>query len=236
MVKRKAFYVFLINSLCLMFILLNFSIPVSALEIATEEIDKNLENEFLSNIAIELLEDDENIKSISCFDISKDGLIILCSENSTEKTICVYNNDMSFKYGYTLTGSGKVGCEFNDNSDVVIYFIRSDIAITLDEKANCIDIHSIPATSNNNDYLNNEVFAKSQNFQHKEYELTNDGILKILSPDYTKLVVKNADNEVTVIFEASKTEIIIKFLLIAFLISALLVIILWNIKYRKTNK
>lgn len=233
MIKRKVFYVFLISPLCLIFILLNFSGTVSALEIATEDIDENLKNKFLSNIAIQLVEDDKNIKSLSCFDISKDGLIMLCSEDSTKKYICVYNNDMSFKYGYTFTSSGKVGCEFNYNGDVVIYFIRSDIAIVFDKKANCIDMHNIPATSDNNDYLNREVFVKNRAFQDKEYELTNDGIFKILSPYYTKLVSKNSDNEVFVIFEVSKTETIIKILFISFLILALLIIILWNIKSRK---
>ena len=212
-----------------------FSSTVTALEIATEKIEENLKNEFLSNIAIELVENDKSLKSLSCFDISEDGLIMLCGENSTEKTICVYNSDMSFKYGYTFTSSGKVGCEFNDNSDVVVYFIRSDIAIVFDQKANCIDIYGIPTTSDNNDYLNHEVFAKSRAFQDKKYALTNDGIFKIL-PDYTELVVKNSDNVVSTIFEVPKTEIIIKILFILFWVLALLIIIFWNVKFRKKIK
>ena len=82
-----------------------------------EDHNKDL-TEYADDIELTYLQDEPSKKEISCFDVNKHENIALGFENSEKKTVCVYNNNFEFLYGYSFNYSGSFQLELDDSNNL----------------------------------------------------------------------------------------------------------------------
>ena len=149
-------------------------------EFETEEMSKNDIEVFLDNVNLFLFNTEPLKRPIKCFDVNEQGLIAIGTEEGNDKTISIYSDNGSFQYGYRFQSNGSYGVELN-NEDLKIYFVRSDVAISISLSGEIKNVSKICDTSENNTYWNHYVRATSRNTREYQYVLKNDiGILEYL--------------------------------------------------------
>lgn len=94
----------------------------------TEEMAQDKQEEFLHNIDMVFRTTIPERRAIDCFDVNDDGLIAMGSHEWNKKTVSIYDSDGEFKCAYCFNSSGDIGVEW-DGDDLIIYFVRSDVAI-----------------------------------------------------------------------------------------------------------
>lgn len=200
----------------------------------TENMSPKEQKLFLSNMKITLLDTDVKSESMSCFDVSDEGLVALGFINNT---ICVYNHNGDFKYGYSFDCSGSFGVEWDDEN-LLVYFVRSDIAVLLDNSATCLEIKEISNSIQNNTYWNHTVFAEKRLIGKDKFEIKNDlGILNIFTTSYSKLVKTNENGIETVIYDISnhyRLKVLLMLFGIILFIIIVVCVIIKQIKKTKT--
>lgn len=199
-------YFFII--LLLLFLLTNTGIEVLAMDtgFTTEALPKSNIETFIKNINISILPNEPKKKAIECFDINDNGLIAIGYSDSDNKTVCIYTSNGDFQYGYNFKCSGKFGIELDENT-LNIYFVRSDIAITVNPNGEIEGILQIQDTIENNSYWNNSVFLTRRNTDNNEYILKNDmGIFNIFTSSYSQLIALNANGEESIIYDVNSAQ------------------------------
>ncbi len=192
---------------------------------STEELNFEKQQTFLSNIDISLLDSDSDIRSkfIVCFDVSENGLIALGFADSTNKSVCIYNPDFKFKYGYSFNSSGSFGIEW-DNNNLIIYFVRSDVAASFDKSGACTEIKAIRNTSLNNSYWNNNVFSLKRQVGDDQYIIKNNmSVFSYFGSSYSQLIKIDKNGLETILYDVSGAKIIRT--VIAFLVAIIIFII-----------
>lgn len=173
---------------------------------STENINFNVQQTFLSNINLHLITDEPKKSAITCFDVNDNELIAVGSEKSTKKTVSVYASDGTFKYGYTFNCSGEFGVEWDDNN-IIIYFVRSDIAALFDETGTNLELKKIQDTTDNNSYWNHSVYSTQRSVNEKQYNMKNNmGLFNIFAPSYSQLIKTETDGNIVTIYDASSTH------------------------------
>lgn len=214
-------------SIIIIILALNSNVNIIAMTtgFATEELDFKKQQMFLSNVDISLLDSDADIRSkfIVCFDVNENGLIALGFADSTNKSVCVYSSDFTFKYGYSFNSSGSFGIEW-DKNNLIIYFVRSDVAASFDERGICTEIKSIRNTSENVSYWNNTVFSKKRQVGDDQYIIKNDmGIFSYFGSSYSQLIKIDENGEEIILYDVSDAKIVRT--IIAFLAVIILLVI-----------
>lgn len=143
---------------------------------------------------MELLKTKPADSFIECFDVSPSGLIAFAFDSDKTKTVCIYDSDMVFQYGYRFSAYGSYGVEWVDDR-LTIYIVRSAMAVTVDDNGNITDVRATEQSPQNNSYLSDEVLNTSRKTADGTYSLENNGgVLSVLfSSSYSKLVF--TDNE-----------------------------------------
>ncbi len=180
----------------------------------TEPMVGDAAEEFLS--AIELVGRNNEIKDrpIQCFDVSDDGLIAVGFKYSGWKIINVYTSTGVLKYGYQFKTPGDFGVEWGGNV-LYIHFVRSDIALAVDESANVLHVSKIEQTSENNAYWYHILGSKECVVGNTRYTLENSmGPLNLIISTYSKLVIESADGGRTVIYDAGQAHMVRTILII----------------------
>ncbi len=193
-------------------------------------------NTFLGNVEISMLTDEPSMKAIECFDVNEDGLIAIGHASSEAKTIAVYTQDGTFQYGYKFNAMGTFGVEW-DEDKLMIYFVRSDIALCVNSTGKVESISKIQDTTENNSYWNNYVFSTKRSVGGTEYRIRNDmGILNLFASSYSRLIAVNPDGEETILYDVNTTQFIKMLVLFVGVIVWITLIILSLIKWIKTNR
>ena len=222
-------------SVIIMILFMNSIISAFAMEdnFATEELSKNTKETFLSNVDIFVITAEEKDKPISCFDVNSDGCIVLGFYDTDRKKVCVYNNEGVFKYGYSFKCSGTFGVGWS-GENITIYFVRSDVAATFDESAECLQAKKIENTIDNNSYWNHMVFASKKNAGKKEYYLRNRmGVLNLFASSYSQLVEIDEEGKESVIYNVNDSyfmKLMIKVVLVIIMILVIILSIIWRYK------
>lgn len=232
----KMFYIILIISI----LLSNES--VSALTIntglSTEKMDCKDQKIFLSNIHMCLLKEEINKNEIKCFDVNDDGIIAVGLNNGIKKAVNIYTSNGIFKYGYTFDCSGSFGIEW-DKDNLIIYFVRSDVAASFDATGNCIKLEKIKNTIDNNSYWNHNVFSTTRKVNDAEYIIKNNmGILNFFATGYSQLVKKDVNGVETIIYDFNEKYLlrtIVFICIIAIFVLIVVIIILREFKKLKAN-
>ncbi|SEW32783.1 hypothetical protein [[Clostridium] fimetarium] len=169
----------------------------------TESMNSEKQKLFKSNINIISLHSYVKTNPIVCFDVNNDGLIALGFDDDSHKTICVYNPDGEFIYGYSFESSGSFGVEW-DGGNILIYFVRSDVAALFNSSATCLELKMISNSTENNTYWNHTVFEKKRIVGKNEYEIKNDlGILNIVLPSYSQLIKTDENGIKTMLYNVN---------------------------------
>lgn len=208
-VKMKYISCFL--AVLLVFLLLiGFNIESIALNIgfATESLPSENAKKVVKNVNISVLHEEPDKQSIECFDVNENGLIAIGCESFDDKTVAVYSNDGVFQYGYKFETSGSFGVEW-DNDILVIYFVRSDIAIAVDSGGNVDSVLKISNTIENNSYWNHSVFSKTRQVGNDNYIIKNDmGFFNWFASSYSQLVKIDSNGESHVLYDVNSAQML----------------------------
>ncbi|MBQ4283115.1 MAG: hypothetical protein IJB96_04215 [Lachnospira sp.] len=173
----------------------------------TEMLSEEDKKTFLNNIKISYLECESKKDAIECFDVNEKGLIVLGHETSNDKKICIYTSEGEFQYGCSFECTGKFGVEF-DGDNVIIYFVRSDVAVEINSKGEVENVLKIQDTIENNSYWNNSVFQNKRTQVDREYVLKNDmGILNLLASSYSQLVIIDNSGNEEIIYDVNSEQL-----------------------------
>lgn len=198
--RLSAFLLFLI-------VIVNIKVTIFAMDtgFTTENIPNEKINTFLDNVSIKILEEEPQGISIECYDINKNGMFAIGAERFKQKKIAVYNIEGVFQYGVTFESSGTFYLELTDDNMLLIYFVRSDIAVSVNSKGEVEEVLKIPDTLDNNRYWR-YIQAPKKKVGETQYILKNDmGVLNIFATSYSQIVAVDAEGNETVIFDANTT-------------------------------
>lgn len=225
---------FLISLLLIAFLRTIPSVNAINTGFLTDILSTEEKEDIISNISLTLLKTEPNKNAITCFDISKNGLIAIVQDDSDKKIICVYSSEGVFQYGYSVKTMGSLGIEW-DEQYVNIYFVRSSIIVSVDQNGEIQDIYDVPKTKENNRYYNEFISAAEKTVNDTEYILTNEGLSKVLASSYTKLIVRDIDGNENTIYDVSekKNQSIIAYCIIFVTIAVVILLTTGNKQIKK---
>ena len=122
----------------------------------TDELPEKVQNQFVENIELRLIETEPTKSSVVCFDVNENQMIAVGQKSSDRKIICVYSSDGIFQYGYTFNCSGDFGVEW-DKDNLNIYFVRSDVVISVSPGGEILDVLEVTNSIENNSYVNHFI-------------------------------------------------------------------------------
>ncbi len=175
---------------------------------SAEELSEQTKTSFISNINILPIDEEPVKKSINCFDVNSNYLIAIGQKTSgSRKTICVYSNEGVFQYGYSFNCSGDFGVEW-DEENLNIYFVRSDIIISLDSDGNISDIKAVQDTIDNNAYRNSLLNSTNRVVGETTYLIENDmGMLNWIASSYSQIIVKESTGSESIIYDVNSMQL-----------------------------
>ena len=225
--------------LLLIFLLTNGVVEVLATNMgfSTEVLPEDDIDTFLKNINISFFEDEPSKTGIKCFDVNENGVIAIGCSSSDIKTVCIYTNDGDFQYGYRFNCSGDFGVElYNDN--LIVYFVRSDVAIMVNSMGKVESILKIKNTSENNYYWNHFVFSTKRKVGDMEYMLRNDmGVFNLFALSYSQLWKTDATGNEQLIYDANSTQLFyVLMMFFGVLVSVGVVAVIITKEFRKKGK
>ena len=201
-----------------------------------ENMEHSEQEKFLSNIDLRLVTEEPEISSIECFDVNHNELVAVGSKNLSKRIVSVYAPDGKFKYGYTFECDGDFGIEWDDNN-IIIYFVRSDVAALFDEMGNNLEMQTIQDTMDNDSYWNHFVFSKQRTINGNKYTMRNNGLLYFFSSSYSQLIKTDTQGNVKIIYDNSVAytiEFIIKVIgVILFVALVVFIVVFQFFKQRK---
>ena len=188
---------------------------------STEPLSEADKNNFLSNANISILDTEPKKEAIECFDVNEEGMIAIGSGGSVEKTIAIYDMAGSFQYGYKFNTYGSFGVEWDKNK-IIIYFVRSDVAVALSSAGEVESILKILDTSENNSYWNSFVLSPKRTVGRYEYILKNDmGVLNFFTSSYSQLVAIDSAGESNVLYDVNLDQMYKTILIFAAVVLAI---------------
>ena len=99
------------------------------------------------------------------------------------------------------------GVEFAKN-DLVIYFVRSNVAMAVNHMGEVVEIQEIQNTPENNSYWNNHVLSNSRKIGDTEYSLKNNfGIFNVFASSYSQLIVREANGEERILYDVNSAQL-----------------------------
>lgn len=203
----------------------------------TDRVDENDKQIFISNIDLSLIREEPEKNTITCFDISESGLIAVGTKNLNKKLVMVYTSDGHFEYGYEFNCSGSFGIEW-DAENIIIYFVRSDIAASFDKAGDNVELKKIQNTIENTSYWNNDVFCTQRTINNSLYYMNNEnGLFSIAMPSYSQITKVDSDGNSEIIYTCGNNQVlkfvIIFIIIVVFVILITKVVFLQFIKLKK---
>lgn len=194
--------------ICILLVVISGMIAVSAADIAfsTESLEQEEIETILSNINITKLSNEPSKKVIQCFSVNTDGTIAVGCGSYNKKTVCIYNSEGIFQYGYSFQTAGSFGIELKEDI-LYIYFVRSDIALAIDPDGQINSVTRIQNTVENNSYWNHSVFSTKISTEQYEYVIKNNlGIFNVFASSYSLLTKTDVYGNETVIYDVNNTQ------------------------------
>lgn len=173
---------------------------------STSEMSAKEQHIFLSNVNLSLIYDEPQKSTITCFDVSKSGLIAIGFASAENKYISVYDTTGKFQYGYIFNCNQTFGVQW-DNANLIIYFVRSDVAASFSPDGTNVELKEIEDTIDNNSYWNHFVFSKEKTIDGNKYILKNNmGVLNIFASSYSQLLRTDSNGNETVLYDVSTAQ------------------------------
>lgn len=105
---------------------------------STDELTDETKFTFLNNINFIRINAEPQKRKIECFDVGYNNVAVGFSE-SDNKTVCIYNTQGEFQYGYRFKTNGEFAVVL-DEYNLTICFVRSDILIKVNSYGDIIDV------------------------------------------------------------------------------------------------
>lgn len=232
-IKRNSLFLLI----ALIPVLLTSTIPANALNTGFDTYEKPAEEKasFISNINLSLITEEPAKKSIECFAVSDNHMIAVGQENlgmSRKKTVSVYSSDGVFQYGYTFGCYGAFGLEW-DNENLNIYFVRSDVILSVTPSGEVLDALEIQDTKHSNAHMNDLLNSNKRKIGDTEYALQIDlGFLRFLATSHSKVIATNENGETSVIYDATEAHLLETSLFAIYLSFFLVAFIVYAIRYK----
>lgn len=220
LLKRKYLLAILIFTLCIF----TSTVQGKAMNtgFSTNELSKEEQESFISNINITLLTAEPAKKNILCFDVNESGLVAIGQVGSNRKVLCVYNAEGAFLYGYTFNCTGTFVAEWNSEY-LNIYFVRSDVIISLDSDGNILDIKEVQNTIDNNAHNNTLLYSTSRIVGDTTYLVRNDmGIFNWVATSYSQIIAMDTNGVEHIIYDVPSPqpgEIVVSLIVILIFVS-----------------
>ena len=204
----------------------------------TEQLnDKDIEI-VLKSLKLSTLVEEPERQAIKCFDVDKNGNIAIGFGDTIEKTVCIYDNDAVFQYGYTFKTTGDFGVEFC-GGNLNLYLVRSDIFISINLLGEVERIVKITNSQHNNSYWNNCVFAARKTVGEVDYLVRNEmGALNFFASSYSQLVIVSSNGEERVLYDVNSEQMIetvVTLLFVSVLVLFAICLIAREFRKRKHN-
>ena len=168
----------------------------------TQEMERESQEHFLSNINLSLLDSPIEHEGISCFDVNEEFIAVGFAHYS-KRRVCVYTLDGVFQYGYSFECYGDFDLEW-EQKNLIIHFVRGDIAASFDSNANCIEVRRIEDTFENNSYWNKQIRSTRKKVGNCQYRIRNDmGLLNITATSYSQLVKIEEDGTESILYDVN---------------------------------
>jgi len=196
-------------------------------------------NTFISNVNISPIDQEPAKNTIKCFDVNNNHLIAIGQNASERKTICVYSNEGVFQYGYTFRCNGDFGIEW-DGENLNIYFVRSDVIVSVTPGGEVLDVLEVQNTIDNNSYVNHFIHSTKRVIDDTEYVIENNPrIFDWVTASYSQVVVKDETGSETTIYDAASVQVfnvIVTFIIVfGFVAVAVSVIVGQLIRIKRKN-
>lgn len=188
----------------------NCGLSVLAMETGflTEPLSDNEEKSFLENWDISISHFEPAMEPIECFDVNEEGVIVLGFGDSEKKIVGIYNLDGDFQYSYEFNCSGNFGLEWVEN-ELVIYLVRSDLAVTVNSEGEIKSVLEIKNTAENNSYWHNTVFSTKRVIGDCQYVIKNDmGIFNIPASSYSQLITIDGKGKISIIYDVNSSQLL----------------------------
>lgn len=188
-----------------------------------------------------IIEPDISI-GFSCFDVNEMGNYAL-GFNSDKDEILVFDSQGNFLYGFSFEGTGTFGLEW-DGESIILYRVRSDLAISIDKEGNCKEIKKIKDCPENTHYWNHEIYATKRTINGSVFTAENHlGILNTITAQTYSVLTKTLPNgDEVILFDittqrktALTTIIIIVGIFLSICIIGLILLLRRNIKRKMYN-
>lgn len=218
--------------------------PIAANAINTGFLTRDLPEEeqisFVQNIDLCLIESEPSKNAVVCFDVNENQMIAVGQKSSDRKTICIYSSDGTFQYGYTFNCSGDFGVEW-DKDNLNIYFVRSDVVISVSPDGEILDVLEVTNSIENNSYVNHFFHATERTIGDTTYIIRNDmGIFNWVATSCSQIVIKDVSGAENVVYDVNSAQLLSAILsaifILAFAIIVVTVIFRPVIKSMRTNK
>lgn len=205
--KFKQLYLLL--SFVLLIVFFTNVIEVKAMDtgFSTEDLSEETKTTFVSNINISSLKAEPEKREILCFDVNEQGMIAVGQKGAQGKEVCVYTSQGEFLYGYAFNCNQSFGVEW-DEQHVNIYFVRSDVIISLDSDGNILDIKAVQDTIDNNTYRNSLLYSTTRLVGDNTYLIRNDmGIFNWIASSYSQIITIDAMGTECIIYDVNSMQL-----------------------------
>ncbi len=178
----------------------------------TEEYPPEKLEELLENIDLQPIEGVPELRSFDCYDVGEDDTFAVGFSDMGKAGVYVYAPDGTFSWGFTMSGGTSIYLEL-DGENVLLYRVRSDLALTVDSNSNCLEVRKIPHSKENKIYWR-QLGDRERTAGQSTYAIGNKaGPLNLLALSYGQITRTDADGTATVIYDAGVGHIVMSTLL-----------------------
>ena len=166
-------------------------------------------------------------------------MIAIGQKGPQGKEVCIYTPQGEFVYGYAFNCTQSFGVEW-DEQHINIYFVRSDVIISLDSDGNILDIKRVQDTTDNNTYRNSLLYSTSRSSGDTTYIIKNDmGFFNWFASSYSQIITIDATGTECIIYDINPvqlTNVIVTIGIVCVLVLIAIVVVVWQfVKLRRGN-
>lgn len=158
--KRKNFVVVFLIIVILLGCFLPLVCFADSSDLTFEEIASNEIPDIFQRMELESIEEAKATAGFSCFAVNENGDYALGYDIGSNDIIQVYNAENSYLYGFSCADNGAFELSWHDDG-LIIYRVRSDLAVWIDEEGNCLGIKIVQNTTENGEYMRKVICGNS---------------------------------------------------------------------------
>lgn len=118
-----------------------FAVPCSAINTGfdIEDVNEDEMPVIFERFDLEMIDEPKITNGFSCFDVNEFGDYTLGFDIGNTDVILFCSSNGEYLYGFSVADNGAFGIEW-DNENIIIYRVRSDLAVLIDKDGNCLDM------------------------------------------------------------------------------------------------